>query len=137
MSHPAQCNFAARLVERLGPASELLDAQSGERIAAAELPTVIADFAATFAAAGLQRSDRVLIGCNLRPLSSLAYLGAMFGGLVAVPVNEGTLAGAGEALARKTRARAVWTERGVRNDWAARCGLRELAGTAHPASSGT
>ena len=128
MSHPAQCNFAARLVERLGPASELLDAQSGERIAAAELPTVIADFAATFAAAGLQRGDRVLIGCNLRPLSSLAYLGAMFGGLVAVPVNETALAGSGEALARKTRARAVWTEHGMRGDWTSRYGLAQLEG---------
>ena len=137
MAGSAHYNFAARLVERLGPGAELLDAPSGERLAAAELPATIAAFAATFAAAGLKQGDRVLIGCNLRPLSSLAYLGALFGGLVAVPVNAGTLAGAGEALARKTRARAVWTERGVRNDWAARCGLRELAGTAHPASSGT
>ena len=93
-----------------------------------ELAGAIADFAATFAAAGLEHGDRVLIGCNLRPLSSLAYLGAMFGGLVAVPVNESTLAGSGEALARKTRARALWTERGRRSDWAAVCGLRELGG---------
>jgi len=128
MKRPAQWNFAASLVERLGHGSELLDAPSGERFAAAELSTAIADFAATFAAAGLRHGDRVLIGCNLRPLSSLAYLGAMFGGLVAVPVNENTLAGSGEALARKTRARAVWTERGIRPDWAARCGLSELEG---------
>jgi acyl-CoA synthetase (AMP-forming)/AMP-acid ligase II len=128
MSRSAQCNFAARLVERLGRGSELLDAQSGERIAAAALPAMILDFAASFAAAGLQCGDRVLIGCNLRPLSSLAYLGAMFGGLVAVPVNETALAGSGEALARKTRARAVWTERGTPGDWASGYGLSQLAG---------
>jgi acyl-CoA synthetase (AMP-forming)/AMP-acid ligase II len=136
MAGSAQWNFAARLVERLGQGAELIDAPSGERLAAAELPATIADFAASFAAAGLEHGDRVLIGCNLRPLSSVAYLGALFAGLVAVPVNESTLAGSGEALARKSRARAVWTEGGVRNDWAARCGLRELEGRAQPAGSG-
>ena len=136
MSRSAECNFAARLVERLGRGSELLDAQSGERCAAAELPTLIADFAASFTAAGLQRGDRVLIGCSLRPLSSLAYLGAMFGGLVAVPVNETALAGSGEALVRKTRARAQWTERGTPGDWASRCGLTQLEGRPRPSGPG-
>jgi acyl-CoA synthetase (AMP-forming)/AMP-acid ligase II len=135
MRSSAQWNFAAHLVERLGQGSELLDAPSGERLAAAELAVTIADFAATFASAGLQHGDRVLIGCSLRPLSALAYLGALFGGLVAVPVNDNTLAASGEALARKTRARAVWTERGVRSDWAGRCGLRELEGRPHRTGS--
>ena len=128
MERPAQWNFAARLVERLGQGSELVDAPSGERFAAAELRTAITDFAASFASVGLRQGDRVLIGCNLRPLCSLAYLGAMFGGLVAVPVDEAALAGSGETLARKTRARAVWSDRGVRSDWPARCGLSELEG---------
>jgi len=136
MSRSAECNFAARLVARLGPRSELLDAQSGERFAAAELPAIITSFAASFTAAGLQRGDRVLIGCNLRPLSSLAYLGAMFGGLVAVPVNETALAGSGDALARKTRARALWTEQGTPADWAARCGLMQLEGRPEPGEPG-
>jgi len=135
MSSPAQWNFAALLVERLGQGSELLDAPSSERLVATELRAAIANFAATFAAAGLRPGDRVLIGCNLRPLSSVAYLGAMFGGLVAVPLNETTLAGSGEALARKTRARAVWTECGVRGDWAARGGLRELEGRPYDTGS--
>ena len=137
MAGSAQSNFAARLVERLGQGAELIDAPSGERLAAAELAAAISDFAATFAAAGLEHGDRVLIGCSLRPLSSLAYLGALFAGLVAVPVNESTLADSGEALARKTRARAVWSERGVRNDWVARCALRQLEGRARPAGAGT
>jgi len=37
MKRSAQWNFAARLVERLGHGSELLDAPSGERFAAAKL----------------------------------------------------------------------------------------------------
>jgi len=137
MAGSTQWNFAAHLVERLGQGAELIDAPSGERLAAAELPATIADFAATFAATGLEHGDRVLIGCNLRPLCSLAYLGALFAGLVAVPVNESTLADSGEALARKTGARAVWTERGVGDAWAARCALSELVGRAHSAGSGT
>jgi acyl-CoA synthetase (AMP-forming)/AMP-acid ligase II len=136
MNGSAQCNFAACLVERLGSGSELLDAASGERFAAAELPTAIQDFAASFAAVGLGQGERVLIGCNLSPLSSLAYLGAMFGGLVAVPVSESALAGSGEALARKTGARAVWTERGLRGDWAAHRGLAELEGAPSRTGSG-
>jgi acyl-CoA synthetase (AMP-forming)/AMP-acid ligase II len=135
MKSSAQRNFAARLVERLGHGSELVDAPSGERLVAAEIRAAIGDFAATFAAAGLNPGDRILIGCNLRPLSSLAYLGAMFGGLVAVPLNGTTLAGSGETLARKTRARALWTEHGVRGDWVARCGLRELGGRPEHAGS--
>jgi acyl-CoA synthetase (AMP-forming)/AMP-acid ligase II len=136
MNGAAQCNFAARLIERLGPGSELLDGDSGERFTAAELPTAITDFAASFTSQGLERGDRVLIGCNLRPLSSLAYLGAMFAGLIAVPVSENALAGSGEALARKTRARAVWTERPARAEWLARCGLAQLAGIPPRARSG-
>jgi len=134
MTSAAQWNFAARLVERLGQGSELLDAPSGERFAAAELRAAIADFAASFTAVGLRHGDRVLIGCNLRPLCSLAYLGAMFGGLVAVPVSETTLAGSGETLARRTGARAVWTERGMRSAWSTRCGLSELEGRARRAA---
>jgi hypothetical protein len=38
--------------------------------------------------AGLRKGDRVLIGCSLSPSSALVYLGAMYAGLVAVPVEE-------------------------------------------------
>src|ERR1700741_3610665 len=126
MTGSAQSNFAARLVERLGREAELIDAPSGERFT--ELAATIEDFAASYASAGLQRGDRVLIGCNLRPLCALAYLGAMFGGFVAVPVNEGALEGGGETLAHKTGPRLLWTERGVRWDWAARCSLVQHEG---------
>src|SRR5271156_4036517 len=95
MSSSTQLNFAARLVERLGEGSELVDAPSGEVISAAELATAVADFAAGFAEAGLLPGDRVLIASSLRPLSSIAYLGAMFGGLVAVPLGENIVPGSG------------------------------------------
>ena len=98
MERAAHWNFTARLVERLGQGSELVDAPSGERFAAAKLRAAIADFAASFTAVGLRPGDRVLIGCNLRPLCSLAYLGAMFGGLVAVPLAEAALAQGADAI---------------------------------------
>ncbi|MBV8405924.1 MAG: AMP-binding protein [Gammaproteobacteria bacterium] len=126
MSGPASCNFAARLVERLGSGSELLDAANGERFSG--IAATIRDFAAGFAAAGLRRGDRVLVGCSVRPLGSLAYLGAMFGGYTAVPVSEAALATSGAALAAKTAARALWTERGAPAEWAWRSGLAQLTG---------
>ncbi len=131
MKGSAPGNFAARLVERLGRNAELLDAPSGER--SGDLRRTIEDFAASFAAAGLRRGDPLLIAVNLRPLCSLAYLGAMYGGFVAVPVSETALEAAGEALARKTHARLIWVERAGGHPWAARCGLRQLEGAPPPA----
>jgi len=128
MSGSTQLNFAARLVERLGERSELVDAPSAEVISAAEISAAVADFAACFAAAGLIPGDRVLIASNLRPLSSIAYLGAMFGGLVAVPVNENAISSSGEALCRKTRARVLWSESELRCDWAANGGVLHIKG---------
>ncbi len=135
MSPSASGNFAARLVERLGRNAELLDAASGERFA--DLRSRIEDFAASFAAAGLRRGDAVLIAVNLRPLCSLAYLGAMFGGFVAVPVNETALEASGEALVRKTHARLMWAEHTGPRHWAAGCGLRQLEGSPPRAPSGS
>jgi acyl-CoA synthetase (AMP-forming)/AMP-acid ligase II len=128
MSVSTQLNFAARLVERLGDGSELKDAPSGEVISGAKLATAVADFAAGFAEAGLVPGDRVLIASNLRPMSSIAYLGAMFGGLVAVPLNENLVESSGEAPCRKTRARALWSERELRCDWADRVGVLHIKG---------
>jgi acyl-CoA synthetase (AMP-forming)/AMP-acid ligase II len=118
MSSSTQLNFAARLVERLGEQSELVDAPSAAVMSAAEISAAVADFAAWFAAAGLIPGDPVMIASNLRPLSSLAYLGAMFGGLVAVPVNENAVRSSGAALRRKTRARVLWSESELRCEWA-------------------
>jgi len=47
---------------------------------------------------GLQPGDRVLIGCDLRPACSLAYLGAMYVGCVPVLLDERTLSASGESV---------------------------------------
>jgi acyl-CoA synthetase (AMP-forming)/AMP-acid ligase II len=129
MSRSVQRNFSARLVERLGEHSRLIDAPSGQVIDRAALAGTVAGFAACFSAAGLVPGDRIVIACNLTPLSSLAYLGAIYAGLVAVPVNESSLPSTGESLSARTRARAVWIEHDSGHEWADRAGLTRLHGS--------
>lgn len=111
-------NFAARLVDRLGPNACLIDAPDREVISAESLRRAIARFAGAFAAAGLRTGDRVLIGCTQTPASSIAYLGAMYGGFVPVPVHERVLEHSGAAILRKSAARSVWTTGDFVGDWA-------------------
>jgi acyl-CoA synthetase (AMP-forming)/AMP-acid ligase II len=111
-----QGNFAGRLIERLGPRSCFIDAAAERTLGADELPRVIAGFAASLLSAGLQPGDRVLIGCALSPASALAYLGTIYAGLVAVPVDERTLTSSASMLAKATGAKAVWTEGGFRGE---------------------
>ena len=111
------CNFAGLLARRAGPASDLIDAATGEAVAGVSVPYRFAEFAAGFLSAGLQPGDRVLLGCGLNPTSILAYLGAMYAGLVAVPVEERTLAVSGESIYVKTSAKAIWTFRAIQCEW--------------------
>jgi acyl-CoA synthetase (AMP-forming)/AMP-acid ligase II len=118
MSDAADCNFAARLAGRLGRHSFLIDAATDQTISPEELPGLIAGYAGGFRAAGLKTGDRVLIGSTLSPSSGLAYLGAMFAGLVAVPVEERSLISTGAGFAKVTGAKAVWTEQSIAPEWA-------------------
>jgi acyl-CoA synthetase (AMP-forming)/AMP-acid ligase II len=97
-------------VERLGPHSYFIDAATGHTIGPVELPRRIAAYGASFVSAGLKAGDRVLIGCALSSSSALAYLGAIYAGLVAVPVDERALTASAAALVEATGARAVWSE---------------------------
>lgn len=114
MRAAAEGNFAGRLVERLGSGSCLIDAAKARRIGPEELPHLIAAHASAFLSAGLRTGDRVLIGCCLSPGSALAYLGAIYAGLVAVPVEERALLASQGALVSATGARCVWTEGSLR-----------------------
>src|SRR5262249_24611424 len=103
-------NFAGLLANCLGERSFLSDAATGQTIAATDLPRLIAGYAHAFHAAGLRPGDHILIVSTLSPHSGLAYLGAIYAGLVVAPVDERTLATAGESLLGATGARALWTE---------------------------
>lgn len=105
-------NFAGRLVRRLGENSCLFDVATEHAVSGRELRNLIAGFAAGFLRAGLRPGDRVLIGCGLSSASTMAYLGAMYAGLVPVPAEQRLLSSSGDLLLAKVRAKVVWTEGG-------------------------
>ena len=111
MTITLECNFAGQLVRRLGSLSYLIDAATGEVISPSDLPRLISSFGAAFLSAGLKKGDRVLIGCHLSPSSGIAYLGAIYAGLVPVPVEDRMLTASGDMLVQESSARAVWTEK--------------------------
>lgn len=103
-------NFAGRLVGRLGQCSCLIDGATGETIHSADLPRLISNFATGLLGAGLKAGERILIGCTLSPPTTIAYLGAMYAGMIPIPVGESVLVSSLPALLKRTNARAVWTE---------------------------
>ncbi len=117
MPNSSEMNFAGRLVQRLGETSCLIDAAKGQTITGRELPGLIVGFAAGFLSAGLRPGRSDLLGCGLSPASTLAYLGAMYAGVVPVPVEERLLTSSGDSLLATSQAKAVWTARGVSCDW--------------------
>ena len=106
-------NFSGRLVNRLGEHSYLIDAATGETILPSDLHRIIISFGASLLSSGLNPSDRILVGCTLSPSSTIAYLGAMYAGLVPVPMEEGALIASITTLLKGTGAKAVWTERSL------------------------
>jgi len=121
-------NFAGRLLRALGKNSHLTDAATGQTLSGKEISGLIAGFAAGFVSAGLTPGDRALISCGLSPASTLAYLGAMYSGIVPVLVDERSLATSGESIFVRAAAKCVWTGKGVRCDWAKRKGATQLEG---------
>ena len=113
-----ECNFAGRVVERLRGNSCLVDASTTEIIPSGDLPGLIVGFAATFRSAGLQQGDRMVIGCGLNPATVVAYLGAIYAGLVPVLVDEQVLGNAGAVMLASAGAKALWTREKTRYDWA-------------------
>ena len=137
MKASAESNFAGRLVRRLGANSHLIDAATGEKISAAEVAGLVVGAAAGFLSAGLRPGDAVLISCGLSPASTLAYLGAMYAGLVPIPLEDRALPASGESLCLKTRARAVWTGKAIRCEWAVKMGVIHFAGCFEGRPSGS
>jgi acyl-CoA synthetase (AMP-forming)/AMP-acid ligase II len=125
-------NFAGCLVRRLGENSCLIDAATGQTLPGRDLPSFIVGFAAGFLSAGLRSGDRVLISCGLSQASTLAYLGAMYAGLVPVPAEERLLSICGDLLLAKAQAKAVWHAKEVRWDWARTQGVPQIQGDFGP-----
>jgi acyl-CoA synthetase (AMP-forming)/AMP-acid ligase II len=128
MNESSELNFAGRLIRRLGSNSQLIEATTGETISAAEIRGLVVGAAAGFLSAGLRAGDPVLVSCGLSPASTLAYLGAMYVGLVPILLEDRAFDSSGESLCLKTRAKAVWTGQEVQCAWAKRAGLLQFAG---------
>jgi len=128
MNRSAELNFAGQLVRRLGPNSCLIDAATGETVPARSFPGFVAGFAAGFLSVGLEPGDRILIGCGLSPASTLAYLGAMYAGLVPVPLEERDLSMSGEPVCTTTQAKGLWTRKRIKCEWIERLGVKHFTG---------
>jgi acyl-CoA synthetase (AMP-forming)/AMP-acid ligase II len=137
MNDPATLNFASRLIQRLGPKSQLVDAPSGETIGAAEIRSSVKNAAATFLSAGLKAGDLILISCRLSPASTLAYLGAIYAGLVPIPLEDRSAENAGESMVAKIRIKAVWTEKENQCTWAQGADLLHFFGSFETRSPGS
>jgi acyl-CoA synthetase (AMP-forming)/AMP-acid ligase II len=123
-----ESNFAGLLFRRIGPDSQLIDAATGETLSAAQIRGLILGAAAGFLAGGLRTGDAVVLSCSLSPASTLAYLGAMYAGLVPIPLEDRAFNACGQSLASKTRARAVWTSAATQGTWAKQAGLGHFVG---------
>jgi len=132
----SELNFAGRLIQRLGPNSQLVDAPSGATISAAEIRDSVANAASAFLRAGLRAGDSLLVSCSIGPASTLTYLGAMYAGLVPVPVEDRSVETTGELLCSRTRSKAIWTEKESQCSWAQRAGLPHFVGRFESRSNG-
>lgn len=127
MHQSNESNFAGCLVQRLGARSCLIEAATGETLPGHDIASRITDFAAGLLSQGLRPRDRILISCSLTAASALAYLGAMYAGLIPVPVDERLLSASAELLLAKSQAKAVWSGKGIHGS-RARGGALEIAG---------
>jgi acyl-CoA synthetase (AMP-forming)/AMP-acid ligase II len=105
------------MVQRMGDASCVIDAASGDTISSSDLRQRIFGFAAGFLASGMRPGDRILIACAITPASTLAYLGAMYAGIIPVLIEERLLTTSGEALLSRAQAKAVWSAKAGAWDW--------------------
>jgi acyl-CoA synthetase (AMP-forming)/AMP-acid ligase II len=110
-------NFSARLLNHLRHDSQLIDAVSGEILQGSDISENVRRFAAGFACSGMLPADRILISCGLNIDSALAYLGAIYAGLVPVPIEDRMLSLHGTALLKKTQAKGFWTATSIKSDW--------------------
>jgi len=99
-------NFAAVLAGK-SQASQLVDAKTGEVFT--DIPGRIARNAGLFLSYGLKPGDSVVIVCRQTPCSALAYLGAIYAGLVAVPIDGASLAEIPSYI-QISGARGLWAE---------------------------
>ncbi len=127
-------NFAARLVEKLGTDSALIEASTGQTFHAAEISGLIAGFASRLVSAGLRPGERVLLSCGVNPESAVAYLGALYAGIVPVLLDERTHRASGDQIFEKAQAKAAWSSKPLRWESAYKKRIPQFHGLSQPCS---
>lgn len=105
-------NFSGELARRCRDSSRLINAKTGEIYS--DIEAHIALHARRFTLCGLKPGERVVIVSHLTPATAVAYLGAIYAGLVAVPLDATNLSELINVV-ELTGAHAVWSE--IDNDW--------------------
>lgn len=136
MAPTCENNFSERVLKRLRPHSCIIDAATGETIQSSDIRKEVGRFCASLRAHGLKPGDRILIGCLLSPSSCIAYLGAMYAGLVPVPLEQGVMGASAQIYIRETGARAAWTEEPVSLDGVTATDTLILHGLSQPSVNG-
>ena len=90
-------NIAKHIMDRLAPDAALIDARRGSSVDSG-LAETVASAAGAMRARGLEPGQRLAIGCEQTLWTVLAYLGAQYAGLTAVPVERDKLPAALGAL---------------------------------------
>ena len=121
-------NFSASLVCRLGENSCLTDAADGKTFRAHDISRLIVGLAAGFLSAGIAPGEHLLIVCGLNSSSTLAYLGAMYAGIVPVLIDERALEISGPATVMKAGGKAYWTARSSHWEWATKHKIQQISG---------
>jgi len=83
-------NIAKHIMDRLAPDAALIDARRGSSVDSG-LAETVASAAGAMRARGLEPGQRLAIGCEQTLWTVLAYLGAQYAGLTAVPVERDKL----------------------------------------------
>jgi acyl-CoA synthetase (AMP-forming)/AMP-acid ligase II len=106
-------NFADWLGDGASATSALVDAASGRSWNVGAGGERIAAWAEGFRALPLRAGDRVLIASDLSPECAFAYLGCVWAGLVAVPIEAATLKTELAARLKDVDAAALWLPEGL------------------------
>jgi acyl-CoA synthetase (AMP-forming)/AMP-acid ligase II len=130
-------NFAGRLVQRLGSNSCLVDAATGHALSGRDVARLVLGFAAGFLSLGVRSGDRLLISCGVTPASTLAYLGAMYAGIVPIPFEERLLSTSRDLLAAKAHAKGIWTASKVGSECVEHQNLLHIEGSFTPQDLGS
>ena len=103
-------NFSNFLINKISKYSELIHAPSGEIYNSEMIKSFIAKSAGFLNQNGIKPGDRIILGTNLTPLSSIVYLSSIYAGVIPVPIEIDQLIGKLALYKEITDAKAIWID---------------------------